>query len=46
MAVPRKDEYISIGSLNGDKLQRFEVQRVLHFHLDSGKIDPRELIGS
>jgi len=34
LAVPRVGEHVSIGSLNGDKLQRFTVQRVVHFQLD------------
>lgn len=33
LTVPRVGEFVSLGSLK--KLQRFEVQRVLHFHLAS-----------
>lgn len=34
LAVPRKGECVSIGSLQGDRLQRFEVESVWHSHLD------------
>ncbi len=51
LAVPAAGELVSIGSLHGDNLQRFEVKQVIHFHLDgeSGvelycrKLDAREL---
>lgn len=51
VAVPAIGELVSIGSLQGDHLQRFEVKQVIHFFLDgeSGvelycrKLDKREL---